>query len=117
MFQRFFVFIQAEPGKAHEIALALARRKIEQVKDLSSISGKWDLLLRVEIDNRRDVSQDVIAQLFELDHIKRTKTVIAYAVYDPADLTVDDDFDRYHSRPTSLRSPPIVPLRYFNIEI
>lgn len=92
MHQRFFVFIQADPGKAHELGIALARRKIEHVKDISSISGKWDLLLRVEIDNRRDVSHEVIAQLFSLDHVKRTKTVIAYAVYDPAALALDDDF-------------------------
>ena len=93
MHQRFFIFIEAEAGKAHELGIALAKRKIEHVKDISSISGKWDLLLRVEIDNRRDVSQDVIAQLFELDYIKRTKTVVAYAVYDPAGFALDDDFD------------------------
>jgi hypothetical protein len=91
--QRFFVFVRAEPGKANELAVTLAKSKIEHIKDISSISGKWDLLLRVEIDNRRDVSQDVIAQLFRVPHILRTKTVIAYAVYNPEDYTLDDDFD------------------------
>jgi hypothetical protein len=90
--QRFFVFVQADPGKAHELGVALAQSKIEHIKDISSISGKWDLLLRVEIDNRRDVSQDVIARMFRLPNIRKTKTVVAYAVYDPADYTLDDDF-------------------------
>jgi hypothetical protein len=91
--QRFFVFIRAKRGKAHELGIALAKLRIPHVKDISSISGKWDLLLRIEIDDRRDVSQDVIAKLFAADHIKRTKTVVGYAVYDPADYTLDDDFD------------------------
>lgn len=90
--QRFFVFVQADPGKAHELGIVLAQSKIEHIKDISSISGKWDLLLRVEIDNRRDVSQDVIARMFRLPNIRKTKTVVAYAVYDPADYTLDDDF-------------------------
>lgn len=93
MYQRFFIFIRAKPGKAHELGIALAKRKIKHVKDISSISGKWDLLLRVEIDNRYDISQAVISKLFELEHIERTKTAVAYAVYDPDDLALEDDFD------------------------
>jgi DNA-binding Lrp family transcriptional regulator len=93
MMQRFFVFVQAEPGKAYKLGLALAKIQIEQVKEINSISGKWDILLRVEIDNRRDISQDVISKLFELPHIRKTKTIVAYAVYDPAACTLDDDFD------------------------
>jgi DNA-binding Lrp family transcriptional regulator len=90
--QRFFVFVRAEPGKANELGIALAKSKIAHIKDISSISGKWDLLLRIEIDNRRDISEDVIPKLFQLPHIRRTKTIVAYAVYDPADYALDDDF-------------------------
>ena len=92
MMQRFFVFVRADPGKTHDLGLALAQSGIEHIRDISSISGKWDLLLRVEIDNRRDISEDVIAKLFKLPHIRKTKTIVAYQVYDPADYTLDDDF-------------------------
>lgn len=51
------------------------------------------MLLRVEIDNRHDISQDVILKLFDIEYLRKTKTVVAYAVYDPADYTLDDDFD------------------------
>jgi hypothetical protein len=90
--QRFFIFIRTTPGRANEVGVALAKSKSQHIKDISSISGKWDLLLRVEIDNRRDVSEDVIAKLFDVDHIRRTKTEVGYAVFDPGDYTLDDDF-------------------------
>ncbi|KRB82924.1 AsnC family transcriptional regulator [Sphingomonas sp. Root710] len=93
MMQRFFIFVQAATGKASELGVAIAKSRISYIKDISSISGKWDLLLRVEIDGRRDVSQDVISQLFRFPNIVKTKTVVAYAVYDPADYTLEDDFD------------------------
>jgi len=93
MMQRFFIFVQAAPGKAHEVGETLARMKVPAIRDISSIGGKWDLLLRVEIDNRRDVSKDVIARLFELADIRKTKTIVAYAVYDPDDYALEDDFD------------------------
>lgn len=91
--QRFYIFVRTAPGKAQAVGIALARKKIEYIKDISSISGKWDLLLRAEIDNRRNISEEVISKLFDIEHLRKTKTVVAYAVYDPADFTLDDDFD------------------------
>lgn len=91
--QRFYIFIRAAPGKARALGIAIARLKNPHVREISSIAGKWDLLLRIEIDNRRDVSNDVVERLFTLDHIERTKTVLAYQVFDPDDYVLDDDFD------------------------
>jgi DNA-binding Lrp family transcriptional regulator len=91
MRQRFFIFVKCDPGKAYEVGMAIIRRKLEYVADVSSISGKWDLLLRVELDDRRDVARTIIEPLIEIGHIKRTKTLFAYDVYDPADVFFADD--------------------------
>lgn len=56
MKQRFFIFVQCAPGKRHEAGLAIAKSGIDGIVEINSVSGKWDILLRVEVDNREDVS-------------------------------------------------------------
>lgn len=37
--QRFFIFVRTAPGKAQTVGIALARKKIEYIKDISSIAA------------------------------------------------------------------------------
>ncbi len=90
MFQRFYVFVKCEPGRTYEVGNMIALNKKDLVKEINSVSGKWDLLLRIEIDNRRDVGKEIMSIFSEIDNISRTKTVIAYPVYDPADIYFDE---------------------------
>ncbi len=91
MMQRFFVFLQTDLGKTYEVATALAKAKLKYVCDISSISGKWDILIRVEIDNRLDVGREVVGPIIGMGHVKKTKTVVAYYVYDPNYAYFNDD--------------------------
>lgn len=93
MMQRFFVFIECDPGKTYDLGMKIAKAKIKHVSEISSISGKWDLLLRVEIDNRLDVGREVISRILELGNVRRTKTIVAYSIFDPEDVYFSDDGD------------------------
>ena len=91
MRQRFYVFIQCEAGHTYEVGKTIATLKKQYVADVSSISGKWDLLLRIEIDTRKDVGREIVEILSGVDHVKRTKTIVAYPIYDPDDVFFDED--------------------------
>lgn len=91
MRQRFFMFVQCKPGKTYEVGQAILAKKLEYVADISSISGKWDLLLRIEIDSRKDVAREIVGPISEVDGIKRTKTIVAYEVYNPDDVYFEED--------------------------
>ena len=91
MRQRFFIFVQCKPGKTYEVGLAIVGRKLPYIADVSSISGKWDLLIRAEIDNREDIGRQIGEELIEIGGIKRTKTVIGYGIVDPDEVFFPDD--------------------------
>ena len=93
MKQQFFVFVKAKAGHAHNMALEIAKSGISHIKEVSSISGSWDVLLRVEIDVQLNVSKEVISKVTAISGVKKTKTLVGYATYDPKSLALDDDFD------------------------
>jgi DNA-binding Lrp family transcriptional regulator len=93
MKQRFYVFVQCDAGRTYEVGMTIATVKKQHVAEVSSISGKWDLLLRIEIDNRKDVGKEIVEILTGIDGIKRTKTIVAYPIFDPADIFFDEEGD------------------------
>ncbi len=56
------------------------------VKEVSSISGSWDLLVKIVIDTREDVGEQINERLAAIPGIRRTKTMVAYFVYDRDDV-------------------------------
>ena len=93
MKHRFYVFIHCEAGRTYEVGMAIATAKKQYVADVSSTSGKWDLLLRIEIDSRKDVGREIADIVSGIEGIKRTKTIVAYPIYDPQDVYFDEDGD------------------------
>lgn len=83
--QTFFIFIQTELGQTYTVGLKVLK-EVANVKEVSSISGKWDLLVKLEIDGREDVGRLINAQLAAIPGIRKTKTTVAYFVYDPEDV-------------------------------
>lgn len=78
--QRFYVFVRCEPGKTYQVGLDIAKRHLPYVTEISSISGEWDLLLRVAIDKRLDLGRILAEQLLGVPGLLKTKTIIAYDV-------------------------------------
>lgn len=84
MFQTFYVLLQCRPGMTYEVGSRIAKSKL--VSETHSISGEWDLLLRIEIDNRVDVGRELEQLVLEVGDVERTKTFIAYHMFDPEDI-------------------------------
>ena len=88
----FFVYIRCRPGRTAEVGLALARKRMPEVRDIYSISGKWDLMVRVRCATTQDFGGEIIESLLDgqWDKIKRTETLIGYRTFDPEDAFVED---------------------------
>lgn len=84
----FFVFVGCVPGKTSEVGLAISQRQLPQVQEIYSVSGDWDLLVRVQF-NGRDFENDIIETMLEgqWHNVRRTHTVIGYRVYNPEDAS------------------------------
>lgn len=83
--QSFFIFVRCERGQTYEVGRRIVR-DVPGVKEVSSISGKWDLLVQLAVDDRQDVGELINERLAAIDGIKRTKTLVAYFVYNPDDV-------------------------------
>ncbi len=80
--QRFYVFVSCEPGKTYEVGLQIAKGHHPYVTEISSISGEWDLLLRIAIDKRLDLGKVLSEQLAGVEGVAKTMTIVAYDVRD-----------------------------------
>ncbi|MFN3591035.1 MAG: Lrp/AsnC ligand binding domain-containing protein [Thermaurantiacus sp.] len=83
--QTFFVFIRVDLGKTYEVGRRILR-DVPYVKEVSSVSGTWDLLVKIVIDTREDVGELINEKLAAIPGIRRTKTMVAYFVYDREDV-------------------------------
>jgi DNA-binding Lrp family transcriptional regulator len=83
--QTFFVFVRVELGKTYDVGRRILR-EVPYVREVSSISGSWDLLVRVVIDTREDVGELINDKLSAIPGIRRTKTMVAYFVYNKDDV-------------------------------
>ncbi len=78
--QRFFIFIQCSPGLTYDVGLEIARKKKDFVKDVSSTSGKWDLLVLAETRVGADIGQEIANLFKDIPGIVRTNTIAAYNI-------------------------------------
>lgn len=78
--QRFYIFLRCEPGKTYSVGLEIAKKHLPYVTEISSVSGEWDLLLRIAIDKRLDLGRVLEEQLLGVEGIERTNTIVAYDV-------------------------------------
>ncbi len=82
----FFVFIACAPGKTSAVGLAIAKKGLPAVQEIYSVSGDWDLMVRVQWQGR-DFEADIIETMLSdaWDGVRRTHTVIGYRVFNPDD--------------------------------
>jgi len=78
--QTIFVLIKCELGKAYEVA-DRAVQEIEQVSEVHSISGQYDLLVKCYLDDGADVGHFVTQQMQALPGIRDTFTMTAYKAF------------------------------------
>lgn len=78
--QTIFVMIKCELGKAYRVADD-AVQTIEQVSEVYSISGRFDLLLKCYLPDGDDIGHFVNERVHVLPGIKDTYTVIAFKAF------------------------------------
>jgi len=54
--QQFFVFVKVRIGQTYDVGRAILR-DVPHVREVLSISGRWDLLVKIVIDTREDVGE------------------------------------------------------------
>jgi len=78
--QTIFVQVKCDLGKAYEVADA-AVLNLEEVSEVHSISGNYDLLMKCYLPADADVGHFVTEKLQLLPGIKDTYTIIAYKAF------------------------------------
>lgn len=77
--QTIFVMVKCELGRAYEVADEAV--EIEQVSEVHSISGQYDLMLKCYLDDTADVGQFVVDVVQKVPGIKDTFTLIAFKAF------------------------------------
>ena len=77
-----FVMIKCELGKSYEVA-GEAVESIEQVSEVYSTSGQYDLLMKCYLPDSADIGHFVTEQVQTLPGVKDTFTIIAFKAFSP----------------------------------
>lgn len=75
-----FVMVKCELGKAYKVADE-AVLAVEQVSEVYSTSGQYDLLMKCYLAEDADIGHFVTEKLQTLPGIKDTFTIIAYKAF------------------------------------
>lgn len=81
-----FVMVKCELGKAYIVADE-AVADVEQVSEVYSTSGQYDLLMKCYLPDTEDIGHFVTERLQNLAGVKDTFTIIAFKAFSP-DTTV-----------------------------
>ncbi|MGE0745830.1 MAG: Lrp/AsnC ligand binding domain-containing protein [Rhodospirillales bacterium] len=78
--QTIFVMVKCELGHAYSVA-DQAVMTIEQVSEVYSISGQYDLLMKCYLDDGADIGHFVNDKVQKLAGIKDTFTLITFKAF------------------------------------
>ena len=78
--QTIFVFTKCELGKAYGVADA-AVLDVEQISEVHSISGEYDLLMKCYLGDETDIGRFVTENIQTLPGIKDTFTLIGFKAF------------------------------------
>ena len=79
MAQTLFIQIRCEPGMSYEVADEIGRRELHS--ELYSVSGNFDLLLKMRVPENEDIGRYINDNLLNIDGIVRTNTIQTYKVF------------------------------------
>ena len=77
--QTIFVMVKCELGKAYEVADEAVA--IEQVSEVYSTSGQYDLLMKCYLDEKTDIGHFVTSRIQTLRDVKDTFTLITFKAF------------------------------------
>lgn len=74
-----FVQIRCRPGTGYQVADEIARREIHS--ELYSVSGDYDLLMKMYIAEDQDTGKVINDSLLDIDGIERTHTTLTFKAF------------------------------------
>ena len=78
--QTVFIMLKCELGKAYNVADELVQG-VEQVSEVHSISGQYDLLVKCYLGEEEDLGHFVTDRIQTLPGIKDTFTLVGYKAF------------------------------------
>ncbi len=78
--QTIFVQVKCQLGKAYQVAEEIVEN-VENVSEVYSISGNYDLLLKCYLEDGRDIGHFVNEKIQTLSGIQDTFTIIAFKAF------------------------------------
>ena len=78
--QTIFVMVKCELGRSYDVA-ADAVESVEQVSEIYSISGEFDLMMKCYLADDQDIGRFVTEKVQLLAGIKDTFTVITFKAF------------------------------------
>ncbi len=75
-----FIQIKCERGRAYEVADAIAQ-DIEEVSEVHSTSGQYDLLLKCFLPDESDIGRFVTDRIQTVSGVKDTFTTLAFKAF------------------------------------
>lgn len=75
-----FVQFKCRPGMAYKVASALVET-IEEISEVHSTSGQYDLIAKFYLDDDRDIGHFVTESLQTLDGVADTFTLVAFKAF------------------------------------
>ena len=83
MMTAIFVFIKCELGKANDVAADMVDN-VENVSEVYSTSGQYDLLAKFHLAKDEDIGTFVTTRVQTRPHIRDTFTVITFSPFLPS---------------------------------
>ena len=78
--QTIFIQVKSELGQAYQVA-AKAVEEVEQVSEVHSTSGQYDLLIKCYLQDHEDIGHFVTQELQLIDGVADTFTLIAFNAF------------------------------------
>ena len=78
------ILIKAEPKKINELAQSLV--KTQNVSEVYSVGGRFDLVAVIRAKSNDDLSETVTSHILDMDGILSTETLIAFRAFSQYDL-------------------------------
>ncbi|MCR9219614.1 MAG: Lrp/AsnC ligand binding domain-containing protein [Alphaproteobacteria bacterium] len=78
--QTIFIQVKCDLGRAYEVADA-AIQEVEQVSEVYSTSGHYDLLMKCYLDKDADIGHFVNDRIQTLPGVKDTFTIITFKAF------------------------------------
>ena len=77
--QTIFVMVKCELGKAYDLADDACG--VDQVSEVYSTSGQYDLLMKCYLDEKIDIGHFVTSRIQTLTNVKDTFTIITFKAF------------------------------------